>query len=1034
MNEFKKPSSRPSGPSRLPVPPNLLPRRDFLKIAGGSLAALPAVAGPFFAADLPLAKIEHFVPEDKKLRPEWVKALFQKGERRVFRGEALKTIGMPVGGICAGQVYLGGDGRLYHWDIFNQHNFSGYGATNYEYRTPQSPLAQGFSLIVEEEGKKATISQLTRATEHTAFIGEYPIGLVSFNAPTDPLQVTLEAFSPFIPLNTVDSALPATILSFTLENRGEREVKAALLGELENAVCLHSSKELPGVRGNQVHRRPGLTFLESSAAPPPPGREKPESPPEVFADFEGEDYGDWTVEGEAFGKRPAKGTLPNQQEVSGFRGKGLVNTFLNGDGPRGQLTSPEFEIKRPFINFLVGGGGHAGKTCIDLLVDGKTARTAAGKDNERLAWSSWEVRELIGKKARIEIADRESGGWGHINIDQIEFADRPHPSRSGPLSAQNDFGTMGLGLLGSADGVEADASKEIHGAPRDAANKPFGERLVGSLGKRLALKPGEKRTIVFLVIWCFPNHPRGQAYANRFSSALAVAEYIEKNLELLVKETRLWRDTYYDSTLPYWLLNRLHAPVSTLATTTVQWWKNGQFWAWEGVGCCHGTCAHVWNYEHAMARLFPELERSVREMQDFGMGFDAATGLVGFRGGREYAADGQCGTILKAYREHLVSADEGFLKRNWPSIKKAMEFILRQDGNGDGLIENSQHNTYDINFEGPNTFVGSLYLAALRAGEEMAKRAGEADFAARLRRVFESGSKLSMERLYNGEHFIQVVDQKKHPQNQYGEGCLSDQLFGQGWAHQLGLGYLYPREAVHQALRSIYKYNWTPDVGPHNAAHRPERWFARPGEAGLFTCTWPKSEYLKEGVRYREEVWTGIEYQVAGHLLYEGYLTEGLALIRGVDERYDGAKHNPFNEVECGDHYARALASWGCLLALEGFEHDGPAGRIGFAPRLAPEDFRAAFTAAAGWGTFGQKRSEGEQLNSLRLRWGSLRLREVDLELPPALSGKAAPAAALNGQAVAARAESRGDGKVAVHLESEVNLRAGDTLTITFKS
>jgi hypothetical protein len=369
-------------------------------------------------------------------------------------------------------------------------------------------------------------------------------------------------------------------------------------------------------------------------------------------------------------------------------------------------------------------------------------------------------------------------------------------------------------------------------------------------------------------------------------------------------------------------------------------------------------------------------------MQDLGQGFDVGSGLVGFRSNRAYAADGQCGTVLKNYREHLMSANNAFLKRNWPRIKKTLMFSIAQDGNDDGLIENSQHNTYDINFEGPNTFVGSLYLAALRAGEEMARDVGDEQFAERCRRIFESGSRLTVERLWDGEYFIQLVDLKKHPKYQYGKGCLSDQLFGQGWAHQLGLGYIYPPKYAKKALQSVWKYNWTPDVGPYNAAHKPERWFARAGEPGLFTCTWPKSDYMAEGVRYKSEIWTGIEYQVAGHMVWEGLVDEALAICHGVHERYHPAKHNPFNEVECGDHYARAMASWGVYTALAGYEYHGPKGHLGFAPKITPEDFRAAFTAAEGWGTFSQKQNGKTQRERIELRWGRLNLKSLAFAVP----------------------------------------------------
>ena len=455
-----------------------------------------------------------------------------------------------------------------------------------------------------------------------------------------------------------------------------------------------------------------------------------------------------------------------------------------------------------------------------------------------------------------------------------------------------------------------------------------------------------------------------------------------KNQKRLSRDTRLWRDTYYDSTLPYWLLDRIHSTASNLATGTTEWWGNGRFWAWEGVVCCAGTCTHVWNYEHALARLFPDIQRNIRERQDFGEGFDANTGLVGFRSDRQYAADGQCGTILKAYREHLCSKDSSFLKSNWPKIKKSLQFSMNHDPNEDGVIVDSQHNTYDINFEGANTFVGALYLAALRAGEEMAKLMKDVEFAKQCRTRFERGQKVTMQHLWNGEYFVQEVDQVEVKEHQYGPGCLSDQLFGQGWAHQVGLGHLYPQRHVRTALESIWKYNWTADVGPHNKTWGPERPFAVPGEGGLFICTWPTGGRQKEPVRYRDEVWTGIEYQVAGHMIWEGMGEEGLAICKAIHDRYHPAKRNPYNEVECSDHYARALASWGVLTALAGFEYDGPARHIGFAPRMLP--FKSVFTTAEGWGTIEQTDREMR----LTLKYGRLRLRSISTSLTDVKSVK----------------------------------------------
>ena len=143
---------------------------------------------------------------------------------------------------------------------------------------------------------------------------------------------------------------------------------------------------------------------------------------EVFEDFES-DYSNWNVEGKAFGVEPSKGALPNQQVVKGFEGRGLANSFQEGDISTGTLTSKEFIIEKKAINFLIGGGNHRGLTCIALLIDGKHVREAEGNNSESLLWKGWDVEVFIGKKAQIKIIDKHTKGWGHLNIDQITFAD-----------------------------------------------------------------------------------------------------------------------------------------------------------------------------------------------------------------------------------------------------------------------------------------------------------------------------------------------------------------------------------------------------------------------------------------------------------------------------------------------------------------------------------------------------------------------------------------------------------------------------------
>ena len=987
-----------------------LGRRQFVKVAGtGFLAvtlggkSLEAMAGPPAVKGIASGSL---IPKDKGLSPTWVRNLFERGEKEVFKGKALEHIGMPCGGIGTGQLYLCGDGTLGCWRIFNnpQSNWVEGTFATYAHRGIAKPVKQGFAVVVARSSGQPLRKPLSReGFSEVTFKGEYPIGTIRYGEPEFPLKVEMEAFSPFIPLNAKDSALPVTLFHITVENTSPGAVDARVLGWLENAVCNSYARESDVRRRTEYTSRDGLRVCLHSVEEKPQQAGEEQRPPLVFENFDSADYGAWTSVGSAFGEGPSKVPRGVGHGPVGFQGEGYASSSSAGDGPVGILTSPVFTIQRAYINFLISGGNHTDRTGINLVVNGKTVRSSLGRNSDTPDWRAWPVHEWEGQEAQITVVDRWPMGGGRIAVDEIEFSDEPRGEGPDPLLSAADYGTMALACSDAAPGDVPAAllpsgrliATEEQGI-YDGAQAPLGALHTSAV----TLGPGQKHTFTFILGWHFPNQAIGhkwdivpwnskpehvgRAYANYFSNAAEVVDYVFEQRERLTQETRLWRDTYYDSTLPYWLLDRLHSTVSCLATGTCQWWENKRFWAYEGVACCHGTCTHVWNYAHSHARLFPELARSVLEKQDFcprkaGGGFHPDSGRVGFRGDDAYAADGQCGTILKAYREHQMSADSGFLKRNWPAIKKAMQCAMSHDTNADGLIEDRQPNTYDIDYYGANTFVGSLYLAALRAAEEMAYDTGDLSFAGQLRTVFERGSRGTGQRLWNGEYYIQEVDLEEHPRDQYKDGCLSDQLFGQGWAHQLGLGYLYPRENVVRALDSVWNYNWAPDVGPYNEAHKPFRWFISPGQAGLITCTWPKSSYLMEGTRYREEVWSGIEYQVAGHMIWEGKVTEGLVVCRAIHDRYHPASRNPYNEVECGDHYARAMASWGVYLALAGFRYHGPKGWLGFDPRISPENFRGVFTTAEGWITLQQIRMDSEQRNRIEVRWGRVKLTRLFL-------------------------------------------------------
>lgn len=1033
-------------------------RREFLKTVGLGAAAAVAAGGRVMADPANPAEFEKLVPADKKLDAEWLKSLFARGARTVYRGAELDKIGMPVGGICSGQVYLGGEGRLWYWDVFNKH--VGTGAEHYaKPMTPTAPLDQGFALLLTAGGKTQARALDKSGWRDVSFNGEYPLAFIEYRDAESPAVVTLEAFSPFLPLNAEDSALPATVLRFTVKNTSAEKIEAELAGWLENAICLHSAAVREGLRSNRVVRGAGFAAVECSAADMPADQRTTRRPDIVFENFEKETYEGWTVTGTAFGSGPILiEKIPQYQGDVGGVGKRVVNSHASApandvgarDDATGSLTSKPFSVERNYITLLVGGGAHKGKTCVNVLVDDKVVLSATGAGDNKMRPHSFDVRQWMGKTAKIQIVDEQKGAWGNIGVDDIIFSDAPRGG-AGPIADEADFGTMCLALLNAQpDDLAAAALPDSRvptglfskpAAADAAATKPFGQKLAGSLTRKLSLAPGQEATATFVIAWHFPNlklKDGGRFYATRFNSASAVVEHVAKNAEPFYNQTRLWHDTWYDSTLPYWFLDRTFLNTSILASSTCFWFKTGRFYAWEGVGCCEGTCTHVWHYAHAVARIFPQLERDLRQRTDFGLAFLGDSGVIKFRGeAAGLAIDGQAGCILRTYREHQMSADAEFLKPLWPKVKLAMQCLMKKD-NGSGILDGGQHNTLDTDWYGPVAWLSGLYVAALRACEEMGREVGDEAFAKECRAIADKGSKAIVEQLFNGEYFINKPDPKKPDTINSGSGCHIDQVMGQLWAFHVGLGRVLPQKETLAALKSLWRYNFCPDVGPWRAAYKPGRWYAMPGEAGLLMCTFPQADWNYNKAKgkgpdwaagYFNECMNGFEYQVASHMVWEGMVQEGLAITRAVHDRYHAARRNPWNEVECGDHYARSMASYGVFLAACGYEYHGPKGHLGFAPRLTPEDFRAPFTVAEGWGTFSQKRDGGTQREVVELKSGKLRVKTLAFALPE--NAKAAKVA-VTVAGKEAPAEFAQDGaRVVVTLAQDATITAGQKIELS---
>lgn len=1008
------------------------------------------------------------VPADKQLTAAFVASLTQRGTpTTVSDPAALAKIGMPINGVCTGQVYLAGDGRLWLWDVDSQPYFRPGGADgggpHYTHPlTAWSPFRNGFAVRVDQKIRALDATGF----RNVSFVGQYPVGATEYRDDDSPLAITLEALSPFVPTNAKDSTIPATYVTYTLKNVSRRPVTATLLGWLDSPVAL-GTRTSQGVKLTSASfatgRARGVEFSGKGA------EDGPVQEDIVFEDWERDTFAPWTVEGTAFGAGPVtEAECPDYFKRFGslhLSGERFVTSHLfrgaNGDidladRATGKLTSPAFTVSRRYVHINVGGGHWQGDTCVNVVIDGQVVGSVTGNDQEPLTVRSVDVKKHQGKTALVEIVDKRTGGWAHVNCDRILFSDKPIV----PYEEQPDAGTFALAALDPSAKVVASIAgaatiEAIFAGKPGPSEVDGGETTItSSVGVDVRLAPGQSKAVTFALSWYFPklgpNYQGVDSYAqlrkqykNTFSSARGVITHASAHAARLSAQTREWVKTWYaDSTLPHWFLERTLAPASTLATLTCQQFDNGRFYADEGIYCCAGTCQHVWAYAHSVARLFPELERSGRELGDLSHGYNEQTGQMGFRQEQwlDFAADGQPANILRIYREHQMSEDSAFLRRVWPKTKKAIQFMIGQDGDEpDGVFEGRQPNTDDQDWYGKIPWITGLYVAMLQAAAAMATEMAEPAFATTCRAIAAQGTKHLGTEMWSDDYgYFYSPRDPSHPNNlNSNRGCYIDQLHGQTYALQLGLPRVFEKDKTDTALKNIFKYNFLPDpatwVKTHGLYGNP-RVYSTPGEAGTLMGTWPFGNTEVGGlVGYLDEVWTGQEYQFAANLIGEGHVTEGLTVTRAIYDRYLAAKRNPYNEVECSDHYARAMSSHAVYLAACGYSYHGPAGRLGFAPKISPERFAAAFTVAAGWGLYKQSRSRYEQNARIDLRYGRLTLRSFATELP-ANCRSVAISVLRHGRhlrTVAGELAREGQQTI-VRFREPVQMVAGDELTIIY--
>ena len=807
---------------------------------------------------------------------------------------------MPLGGLGTGSIALCGDGSLRQWQINNQinhlacvpHSFFGVWAEPVSADQPPVARVLQSSALYHTPGPlppptandhlvPPSVRALLQALPGVAavsFIGEYPVAELAYDDPALPVTVTLEAFSPFIPLESRDSGLPAILFNFRVTNTATTPARAALLATLQNSVGWDGVSDIVGTvnagyggNTNTLTRQAGLTAIE------------------------------------------------------------MATTRLAGDDEHfGTLTLAAFS-------------------------------------------------ELASAVAQ----------WNDLGALWLAF------SMHGTLASPSQYGPS-----------------------------PAGQTWNGALAVPVELAPGEARTVCFAFTWHFPNryfdygnghyvrllgyrgpadkYRLGNQYNNWFASAGEVLAHLYAQRERLTAQTRLARHTLFDSTLPAALVEAATSQLSVMRSPVCFWTEDGRFYGFEGGsgastpphktgGSCPLNCTHVWNYEMAVARLFPDLARTMRATEwNKQQQLDGwlphrvplplhlpRPGYDSLGGPRHPALDGLLGGVLKTYREYRVCGDKTWLAEMWPGVRRALGHVWRaHDAQQAGVITGEQPNTYDISVYGANTFIGTLYLAALRAAGRMAGLLGEAEFAEMCQSIFVRGRSALDTLLWNGEYYEQAVDLGEHPEHNWASGCHADQLLGQWWAYLLGLGDVLPPEHVRSAARATVRHNFRHGFAGH--AQQP-RAFVADDDHGLLNCTWPRGGRPQVPTPYSDEVWTGIEYAVAALLLYVGEHDSAVRLVEAARARHDGRKQSPWNDIECGDHYVRAMSAWALLEAAAGFDYDAGAAALGFAPALTPENFQAPFITRDGWGSFAQTVTTGRQSARLRLAYGSLALRRLRL-------------------------------------------------------
>ncbi|MHB9071319.1 MAG: GH116 family glycosyl-hydrolase [Sedimentisphaerales bacterium] len=903
---------------------------------------------------------------------------------------------------------------------------------------PAARLAEG-PLPLESyegaEGATASNAGLPRF-RNCEFCAAYPFGQVILSDPSMPLDVQIEAFNPLIPTDEEASGIPIAVLRFVLTNKTSHSIETAVCGNLENFIGSDGTLKDSGgdnrnefkvdnaVRGilmsaprlDPLHpawgtmalttpHRTGVSYRTSWAA-----KEWNVDMLDLWDDFSEDgklddrpsDVSNTPMASLAVKTRlPAKGQraitflltwyfpnrmtwtprdpssdgLPAKKMLTEYVRMVMVTDVLPFDG--------EFRLLRGLAQGMPMTQRRFTDSFINLHPELSTAKSnAVIYMTARIhCHQSMALTALLGYDGPVKL-------W----VDGVErFCDPCGTTPSSPDRGRVVF--------------DANAGEhEIVVAIEAARGQSWGIYL-----RFERLDQGELPQIVDQPPSMVENERVGNYYTTQYGDAWAVACRTAPQLSRLEQKTADFVEAFCESDIPKPIKEAALFNLSTLRTQTCFRTEDGLFFGWEGcndrVGSCYGSCTHVWNYEQATTFLFGNLARLMREVEfahatrsDGKMSFRVNLPLSRAADFQYAAADGQMGCLIKLYRDWQLSADKSMLKRLWPQARKALEFCWVEggwDADADGVMEGCQHNTMDVEYYGPNPQMQIWYLGALRCAEAMARYLGEKTFADHCLALYQNGRAYTDEHLFNGEYYEQKVqlpaenkpvhpdlqmrrlslDEDTFPRYQIASGCLVDQLVGQMLADVCGLGSLVDNKHIRKTLRSIVRFNRLRNIDGH---FNHMRSYVLDGETGLLMASYPRGGRPRVPFPYYTEVMTGFEYTVAIGLLANGMRKEGLRVIKDIRNRYDGLKRNPFDEAECGHHYARAMASWAAVPAWTGFHYSAITGEMTF--DVAKNHSKWFWSTGYNWGVVEQRHvKDGIRLTLSNMGGGRLMLSRLML-------------------------------------------------------